>query len=1295
MKLKFYLFLMSLVGLSGFNAAAQNTLHKRAMGAIGNTPKAGDFLNGASLENVDMTTGTLKIGIPLYEIKVNDISVPIMLNYSALGIKVGQEGGLPGMGWELSAGGKIITNVNGKADDGDENVVGRKSLQYNVQDGLQAPPPFTLEYFSTSENMNKLRKIINGKWDSAWDTYTYVLPNKSGSYVTDYSHDGVTAPYDPMVKIRHIQHGTNEHTITTDGLVYSFVPGDTKVTTKIVPLFNPSGIWNGGLDSSNSDPEYKNYDLYAIKSSRFNDVVNFQYDSFTESQVSAKSRTSVTESLPVYKEVTNYFFNLDYSQWLNPYGTYEIREPLISKSKTKYQNYNRIKEINFPTGKVSFEYSGFDAHGRDNLSNIKIYKKEGDAYSMIKRYAFVYKTNGAYLSYARYLDSIRIHDGDNTQHGAWKFDYQNGPLPVAPDSQSKAQDRWGFYNGASQNLTLLHHPGNDWAHNLIGVGGATAPGPLKYTRDENKAYYGPGTEYDFWRTEDIYNFGDQSTTKAINFAYRDYSFNEAIKGTLTSVKTPTGATYEYEYEPHKYNFNGYPTDGGGIRIASITKKLGHNSLYYGMSTSESTVRKYYTYGSATENYAQADELQENGMGDITVPRTVLNSTSLYHYPGTSNEYRKVTNFLQLSHPINNIYAYNGSCVMYKSVSEYVLQAGNLVDSLSHYTRGKTVYFNRLPLFDPYLRDYSSQGLLGLPVQGTNPAQDPNPGGNPVVSPYAYAGNVNASNFTPLYYSTDPGLSLETGDGTYAIHKYAYRDNAYLGNKYQRVETTNYYYKYYLNPDIASLPPINTMFAAATGQIIGPIPGNVPQLASPRVPPVIGNFGGGGNGLSNLSADGMNGIVHGSLNYFTGCLIMDEDKLPLYPGKYDITTYNLNNFSYAKKLVHEMKQEFSLDGEVSNLINTRYSYANRHHMMPTTIDISPKDHILVLYGNPVMQEYTQQRIYYAEDLADSLSTNIPALPQMKEYMTGLDQPLAEFTYRKKQGIAGEWLTGGTLNTLKQSSTGAFVPDHTYKLTIPDNYLSYRPSVVGFWQGDTINSNPAYFKKVMSHDSYYKGQVHVYTEPSGQSTTVLWGYNNQYPIAKVTNSRKYLLDGNLQPNGTLNAAVAYTSFETRDTCNWIYNFSGMVADTTAISGKQAFNIGSYPIYKQNVSVSGKHTLSYWYKSGSVINVTGATVSAEVVKNTLGPWVYAERAISNISGTLTITGSASSRIDELRLYPADAQMTTYIHDPLVGLSASFDSNSKPSYYKYDSMQRLMEVKDQDRNTIKAYKYFLGTEN
>lgn len=61
----------------------------------------------------------------------------------------------------------------------------------------------------------------------------------------------------------------------------------------------------------------------------------------------------------------------------------------------------------------------------------------------------------------------------------------------------------------------------------------------------------------------------------------------------------------------------------------------------------------------------------------------------------------------------------------------------------------------------------------------------------------------------------------------------------------------------------------------------------------------------------------------------------------------------------------------------------------------------------------------------------------------------------------------------------------------------------------------------------------------------------------------------------------------------------------------------------------------------------------------------------------------------IDEVRVYPDDAFMSTYTYEPVTGMTSETDANGKTLFYEYDVLHRLKLVRDQDGNIIKTYEY------
>lgn len=395
------------------------------------------------------------------------------------------------------------------------------------------------------------------------------------------------------------------------------------------------------------------------------------------------------------------------------------------------------------------------------------------------------------------------------------------------------------------------------------------------------------------------------------------------------------------------------------------------------------------------------------------------------------------------------------------------------------------------------------------------------------------------------------------------------------------------------------------------------------------------------------------------------LIQDEGNLN-YPGKYVVDFADLNNYSNVVKRTSEVTSRYDEANEfTTSWTDTKYYYDNINHMQPTRI-----------VTNTSKGDSTIVRKRYTQD--NSATGNI--LDYMRSSRLGLDEPLEEFTTFKNMAQPGsqEYIRQGFVNTFRSENSSVY-PDKVFKILTSGDLHPYNGPYYS-----TGYSPGSGFAQQVAYDLYVNGNIHKYTDLSGSANVILWGYNNQYPIAKATNANNIY--------GGKSSDVAYTSFETADDGNWAYAGTS-VADTTTPSGIRAYPLSAGDITKKNATASGKYIISYWYKSGSTVNVSGGTVSAAVIKNTSGEWIFAEREISGTIGTVKISGTGS--IDELRFHPYESQMTTYVYEPLIGLKTVFDPKGGSQHYEYDDARRLKTIRDQNGNIVKGYKYILGSLN
>ncbi|MFY7787574.1 MAG: hypothetical protein ACOVQA_06835, partial [Thermoflexibacteraceae bacterium] len=91
---------------------------------------------------------------------------------------------------------------------------------------------------------------------------------------------------------------------------------------------------------------------------------------------------------------------------------------------------------------------------------------------------------------------------------------------------------------------------------------------------------------------------------------------------------------------------------------------------------------------------------------------------------------------------------------------------------------------------------------------------------------------------------------------------------------------------------------------------------------------------------------------------------------------------------------------------------------------------------------------------------------------------------------------------------------------------------------------------------------------------------------------------------------------------------------------------------------------YVLTYWHKPNS-------SAEWQLVEENL---TYTQLISKVIAGT--------GWIDEVRVHPVDALMTTITYEPLVGKTSETDANHRTIYYEYDDQHRLKYTKDEKRN-------------
>ncbi|WP_425637967.1 hypothetical protein ACPUEN_00945 [Algoriphagus yeomjeoni] len=207
------------------------------------------------------------------------------------------------------------------------------------------------------------------------------------------------------------------------------------------------------------------------------------------------------------------------------------------------------------------------------------------------------------------------------------------------------------------------------------------------------------------------------------------------------------------------------------------------------------------------------------------------------------------------------------------------------------------------------------------------------------------------------------------------------------------------------------------------------------------------------------------------------------------------------------------------------------------------------------------------------------------------------------------------------------------------------------------------------RVAYHAYANTGKPVLMSMEGGTMISYLWAYKSGLPVAKAENA--------------LNTEIAYSSFETSEKGGWTYN--GTPNSTYYRTGKKSYNLSTGSISKTGITASAADPfkVTFWTRttsgSGSV-TVAGQSFAVSTT------WTLVEKTIT--SNSFSISG-VNIIVDELRLHPSDALMTTYTYRPQLGIESATDPRNFSIKYEYDVMGRLKTIKDEDGYILEHYEY------
>lgn len=476
---------------------------------------------------VSTYTGIPNINIPLYDISYRDVQIPINLSYHSAGVTLEQDASWVGLNWTLNVGGVITRTIKGGddmqfANDGYSNA-GVGGI------GYQGYP-----YDPGETSGNYLENICQKNIDAEPDIFYFNFLGKSGGFALqrgqNSSQNFVVAT--PMkaekIDIRYDKALRRWQIRTSDGYIFYF--GTVEVTETL-----------HGIGKYGKGPEFVEFDQLTQGFLSYEDIVvsawyldkvvtptgeeiNYVYDVVDQGSRKISYYGSAKMSINDVQETT-----------VIPNVANECYIPPVQTSGNKiFTSHVYLKEIQHPSGKILFSkslredmmpatslsntyyylmqspwYLYWLQHGPQKLDSITVQDINGNT---IKRFELEYDYFNAQVTgfekyHFRRLKLKRVRECGTQECKPWYQLFYNETYPL-PSKYSNAQDFWGYYNGAHDNVSRI-------------------PFGTYYYAGTNKYYY----------------LGDSD--RQPNPVYM-------TSGILTKIIYPTGGWNEFEFEPHDY-----------------------------------------------------------------------------------------------------------------------------------------------------------------------------------------------------------------------------------------------------------------------------------------------------------------------------------------------------------------------------------------------------------------------------------------------------------------------------------------------------------------------------------------------------------------------------------------------------------------------------------------------------------------------------------------------------------------------------------------------------------------------
>lgn len=370
--------------------------------------------------------------------------------------------------------------------------------------------------------------------------------------------------------------------------------------------------------------------------------------------------------------------------------------------------------------------------------------------------------------------------------------------------------------------------------------------------------------------------------------------------------------------------------------------------------------------------------------------------------------------------------------------------------------------------------------------------------------------------------------------------------------------------------------------------------------------------------------------------------------------------------------------FIYTGRADLTSTSEKSYTNGS-MYYSTVSNIITDPMTLLQKGKIVQKDVNSLIIQLTYFPTDYSIPGSGLDQLKQ-INAIHTPVTTETWLLKPNSTGADFLSMLSSSVTEYKTYSFgtrqevKPWKTYQLK-SKTPVSY--TVIGMHNPTVLLRHPEMFK-LQSEMIYDNDGNLVQTISNENVASFINDYSDRYVVASVANAAV--------------SDIAYSSFESNGYGNWNFNPS-FIKINNGVTGSKSLFLGNDPaisttastVTKSGLNIANTYVVTYWVKDDKLAPVLVNGNAGEILFQS-GNWQLYKHEITN-SSQITITGNG--KIDELRLYPKGALMSTVTYKEGIGKIADCDANNRLLFYEYDALGRLKLIRDQNRNVIKIYEY------